>query len=43
MAHDSQASKVSGPPYVWGAQPVPELGLLVFTDGEEILAVPLER
>ena len=27
-------------PYVWGAQLVPALGLLIFTDGEDILAVP---
>ncbi|MEM9665589.1 MAG: hypothetical protein AAF970_11685 [Bacteroidota bacterium] len=28
-------------PYVWGLQPVPTLSLLVFTDGEDILMVPL--
>jgi hypothetical protein len=28
-------------PYAWGAQPVDSLGLFVFTDGEDILSVPL--
>ena len=28
-------------PYGWGGQAVPSLGLFVFTDGEDILAVPL--
>ncbi|MEM9999078.1 MAG: hypothetical protein AAF809_15350 [Bacteroidota bacterium] len=28
-------------PYVWGVQPVEALGLFVYTDGEDILAVPL--
>lgn len=28
-------------PYAWGAQPVPDLGVLVMTDGDDILTVPL--
>lgn len=28
-------------PYAWGAQPVPALGILVMTDGDDILTVPL--
>ena len=28
-------------PYAWGAQVVPSLGVLVLTDGEDILTVPL--
>ena len=28
-------------PYAWGAQPVASLGLFVFTDGEDILSIPL--
>ncbi|NNF28708.1 MAG: hypothetical protein HKN73_15900 [Gemmatimonadetes bacterium] len=28
-------------PYAWGFQPVPSLGIAIFTDGEEILALPL--
>ena len=35
------ATRMPGVPYVWGMQPVESLGLLVFTDGEDILAVPL--
>lgn len=37
----STERQIEGLPYVWGGQPVPELGLLVFTDGEDISAVPL--
>ncbi len=33
---------VAGLPYAWGAQIVEELGLFIYTDGEDILAVPLE-
>ncbi|MEL6444145.1 MAG: hypothetical protein AAF089_07495 [Bacteroidota bacterium] len=36
------ARKIAALPYVWGVQPVEALRLLVFTDGEDILAVPLE-
>lgn len=32
--------KLDALPYVWGVQPVPQLGVTVFTDGEEILALP---
>ena len=37
-----KATKLKNLPYAWGAQPVEALGLFVFTDGEDILAVPLE-
>jgi hypothetical protein len=40
-ASGSGQRQLSGLPYVWGVQPVPALGLLVFTDGEDIRAVPL--
>lgn len=40
-ADGSAARKIAALPYVWGVQPVEALGLLVFTDGEDILAVPL--
>jgi hypothetical protein len=29
--------------YVWGVQPVSNLGILVFTDGDDILSVPLQK
>ncbi len=34
--------KLSNVPYAWGVQPVDSLGVLVFTDGDDILAMPLE-
>ena len=37
-----EARKVESLPYAWGAQPVESSGLFVFTDGEDILAIPLE-
>ncbi len=37
----TEARKLPNLPYAWGVQPVEPLGLLVFTDGEDILAVPL--
>ena len=37
-----EARKLPNVPYAWGVQPVVSLGLLVFTDGEEIMAIPLE-
>ncbi len=36
-----RARKLPNLPYAWGVQPVEALGLFVFTDGEDILAVPL--
>ena len=30
-------------PYGWGGQPVASMGIFVYTDGEDILAVPLNR
>ncbi len=38
-----EARKLANLPYAWGAQPVAPLGLFVFTDGDDILAVPLAR
>ncbi|MEM8556625.1 MAG: hypothetical protein AAGG50_02170 [Bacteroidota bacterium] len=35
------AQKMPALPYVWGVQIVEALGLFVYTDGEDILAVPL--
>ncbi|MBT8397725.1 MAG: hypothetical protein HKO65_05810 [Gemmatimonadetes bacterium] len=35
------AGKIQGLPYAWGVQPVEALGIMVFTDGEDILSVPL--
>ena len=29
-------------PYAWGVQPVPALGILIMTDGDDILSVPLD-
>ncbi len=29
-------------PYAWGVQPVDALNLFIFTDGEDILAIPLQ-
>lgn len=40
-AAGARETKVPGLPYVWGVQPVASLGLFVFTDGEDILAIPL--
>ncbi|MEM6783922.1 MAG: hypothetical protein AAF624_09345 [Bacteroidota bacterium] len=40
-AEGPTSRKIGAVPYVWGVQPVEALGLLVFTDGEDILAVPL--
>lgn len=34
------AEKLAGMPYGWGAQTVPSLGLLVFTNGDDILMLP---
>ncbi|NNF14481.1 MAG: hypothetical protein HKN72_14730 [Gemmatimonadetes bacterium] len=39
-ASDSER-KLANVPYAWGVQPVEALGLFVFTDGEDILALPL--
>lgn len=36
-----EARRLPTLPYAWGAQPVESLGLLVFTDGDDILAIPL--
>ena len=33
--------KLDGLPYAWGAQPVEALGVFLFTDGEDLLSVPL--
>lgn len=38
-----RAGKIQGLPYAWGVQPVESLGLLVFTDGEDILSAPLSE
>jgi hypothetical protein len=38
-----RARKLPGLPYAWGVQPVPSLGIVVFTDGDEILAMPLAQ
>lgn len=38
---DPKERKLPNLPYAWGAQPVESLGLFVFTDGEDILAIPL--
>ncbi|MEM6645291.1 MAG: hypothetical protein AAF730_03470 [Bacteroidota bacterium] len=35
--------KIDGLPYVWGVQVVPALDLLVFTDGDDILSLPLDH
>ncbi len=35
------AQRVSALPYVWGVEVVTPLGLVVFTDGDDILALPL--
>jgi hypothetical protein len=40
---DGQTRKLANLPYAWGVQPVESLGLCVFTDGEDILAIPLVR
>ena len=42
-AGDGSASAFKLPhlPYAWGVQVVDALGLMVFTDGEDILALPL--
>jgi hypothetical protein len=37
-----QMRKLPNLPYAWGVQPVDSLGIFVFTDGEDILAIPLE-
>ncbi len=36
-----KARKLPNLPYAWGVQPVESLGIFVFTDGDDILAVPL--
>ncbi|NNE68398.1 MAG: hypothetical protein HKN33_17665 [Pyrinomonadaceae bacterium] len=35
--------KLKNIPYAWGGQPVKELGLFVYTDGNDILAIPLRE
>jgi len=35
--------KIDGLPYVWGVQVVPTLDLVVFTDGDDILSLPLDK
>lgn len=40
-ANPGEARKLVHVPYGWGAQSVPSLGLFLFTDGEDILAIPL--
>ena len=37
-----EASKLPNLPYGWGAQPAPALGLFIYTDGSDILALPLD-
>lgn len=39
---NERISWVRALPYAWGAQPVEPLGLFLFTDGEDVLAIPLE-
>ncbi|MBO6576876.1 MAG: PD40 domain-containing protein [Rhodothermales bacterium] len=41
ILEDGSLRQIRGVPYAWGAQPVPALGILVFTDGDDILALPL--
>ena len=40
---EDEQRKLDGVGYGWGAQPVPALGIFIYTDGEDILALPLSE